>query len=146
MRRALPNWDALFGDVRAAQVAVWIVAVVLVVGLVVKLWPFVKNAVAIVDALIALPAMSKEMAAMREQITSIHHETHTNKGTSIKDAMGRVEKTVARVEETVSETSKSVEGVHGRLDDVDRQLTALAREDEALWAEFDNTQDPTEGD
>lgn len=142
----MPNWEVLFGDLRAAQVAVWIVAVVLVVGLVVKLWPFVKNAVAIVDALLALPAMSKQVSSMKAQIDSIHHETHTNKGTSIKDAVKRVEETVARVEGTVSETQTSVEGVHGRLDDVDRQLTSLAREDEALWAEFDNTHNPDEGD
>ena len=64
---------------------------------------------------------------MQGQIDSIHHETHTNNGSSIKDALGRVE--------------KGVSGLHGRMDDVDRQLTSLAREDEALWREIENTND-----
>lgn len=121
----MPDWNTLFGDLRAAQVALWIVAAVLLIGLVVKLWPFVKNAVAIVDALVALPAMTKQITQMQTQIDGIHHETHKNDGSSIKDA-------VARVEEGVS-------GLHGRMDDVDRQLASLASEDEALWRVFDNT-------
>lgn len=137
----MPDWSVLFDAGSALQAVLWIVAAVLLIGVVIKLWPFVKNAVAIVDALVTLPEMKK-------QIDSIHHETHTNKGTSIKDAVERLEATTARLEATSTETKESVEGVHGRLDDIDRQMSALAREDEALWAELDQAQDPeqSEGD
>lgn len=134
----MPDWNTLFGDLRAAQVAIWIVAAALLIGVIIRLWPFVKNAVAIVDALVALPSMSKQiakipdmatqLAAMQTQLDGIHHETHKNDGSSIKDAVDRVEEGVA--------------GLHGRMDDVDRQLAQLAREDEAIWRELDNTQDP----
>ncbi|MGW9345579.1 hypothetical protein ACWGR3_28920 [Streptomyces albidoflavus] len=114
------------------QAVLWFVAVALLIGIVIKLWPFIKNAVAIVDALVQLPALLKQVAAMKDQLTSIHHETHRNNGSSIKDAVDRVEKTTERLEEGVI-------GLHGRVDDVDRQLTALAREDESLWEALDRT-------
>lgn len=128
----IPDWNVLFGDLRAAQVAIWLVAIALLIGVLIRLWPFIKNAVAIVDALVALPTLTKQIAAIQTQIDGIHHETHKNDGSSIKDAVGRVEEGVA--------------GLHGRMDDVDRQLTALAREDEALWRELDHTSEPDQND
>jgi len=119
----MPNWNDLFGDTPAWQVFGWIAAAGLLIGLVIKLWPFVKNAVAIVDALVQLPAMKK-------QIDSIHHETHRNDGSSIKDSTVRIE--------------KSLEGLHGRMDVVERSVETLAREDESLWAAFEDTQNPEE--
>lgn len=122
----VPEWlEFLLADTSALQLVFWAVAIVALITALVRLWPFLKNAVQIVDALVQLPALAKRVTAMQGQIDSIHHETHTNNGSSIKDALGRVE--------------KGVSGLHGRMDDVDRQLTSLAREDEALWREIENT-------
>ncbi|MCC2031839.1 hypothetical protein [Microbacterium allomyrinae] len=126
----MPDWQRLFGDTTVVQALLWIAAAGALIVVVVKLWPFVRNAVAIVDALVLLPALVKQVESMRAQVDGIHHETHKNDGSSIKDAVGRVEEGVA--------------GLHGRMDDVDRQLVTLAREDEALWAELDNTNDSEE--
>ena len=124
----VPDWlKFLLADTNALQLVFWAVAIVALITALVRLWPFLKNAVQIVDALVQLPALAKRVTAMQGQIDSIHHETHTNNGSSIKDALGRVE--------------EGVSGLHGRMDDVDRQLTSLAREDEALWREIENTND-----
>ena len=124
----VPDWlKFLLADTSALQLVFWAVAIVALITALVRLWPFLKNAVQIVDALVQLPALAKRVTAMQGQINSIHHETHTNNGSSIKDALGRVE--------------EGVSGLHGRMDDVDRQLTSLAREDEALWREIENTND-----
>ncbi|MAB20233.1 hypothetical protein [Microbacterium sp. UBA3394] len=124
----VPDWlKFLLADTSALQLVFWAVAIVALITALVRLWPFLKNAVQIVDALVQLPALAKRVTAMQGQIDSIHHETHTNNGSSIKDALGRVE--------------EGVSGLHGRMDDVDRQLTSLAREDEALWREIENTND-----
>ena len=123
-----PDWlKFLLADTSALQLVFWAVAIIALLTALVRLWPFLKNAVQIVDALVQLPALAKRVTAMQGQIDSIHHETHTNNGSSIKDALGRVE--------------EGVSGLHGRMDDVDRQLTSLAREDEALWREIENTND-----
>ena len=120
----LPDWAEQFlSDVSALQLLAWVVGLGLLVTVVVKLWPFISNAVAIVDALVKLPALAVK-------VKQIHHETHTNDGSSIKDAVARVEEGVA--------------GLHGRMDDVDRQLTTLATADEELWEEIERTQNPEE--
>jgi len=140
----MPDWERLFGDTTLVQAVLWITAFSLLLGVFIKLWPFIKNAVAIVDALVKLPEIAKQLpvltgqlTAMKAQVDGIHHETHKNDGSSIKDAVGRVESTAKRLEEGVA-------GLHGRMDDVDRQLEKLAREDESLWEALDNTSDPKE--
>lgn len=134
----MPDWEALFGGTTLVQAILWLVAVGLLIGLLIKLWPFIKNAVAIVDALVQLPALLKQVAAMKDQVAAIHHETHRNDGSSIKDSTVRIE--------------QSLEGVHGRLDAVEGdtkeirvQVDRLTREDEALWEALDQTNpDPEE--
>jgi len=60
-----------------------------------------------------------------ELIESIHHETHTNNGSSIKDGVGRLE--------------EGVEGLHGRLDEVERNVASLAKADVEIRAEMQIT-------
>lgn len=115
----MPDWSALLGDLTAVQFVLWIVAVGVVIALLIKLWPFIRNAVAIVDALVQLPAM-------KAQIDSIHHETHTNNGSSIKDATSRIE--------------HGVKGLHDRMDAVEADVKALRETDNELRAEIENTQ------
>lgn len=105
----MPEWiTVLVGDISAAQFLFWIVAVILLLGAVIKLWPFVKNAVAIVDALVDLPAF---IDRTDERIKDIHHETHLNNGSSIKDSTIRTELAVERVE-------LGVKGLYARTDEL----------------------------
>lgn len=124
------EWGELVTQAQPVVVIATIAALIGLVGLVVKLWPFISNAVAIVNALVKLPQIDVRLGRLERQVDDIHHETHKNDGSSIKDAMGRVEEGVA--------------GLHGRMDDVDRQLAVLTREDEALWAAIEETQNPEE--
>lgn len=93
------------------------------------------NAAQILEAVQGLPAYiaraDERNARLEEKVDGIHHETHKNDGSSIKDAVARVEEGVA--------------GLHGRMDDVDRQLVTLTREDESLWEALEHTQNPEEG-
>jgi len=121
----MPDWERLFGDTTLLQAALWVVAAGLVIGLVFKLWPFIRNAVAIVDALVQLPAFIQRTT---KQLENSHI---TNLRDDVTAAVIAAEKSVTLAQ-----------GIHGRLDDMDRQLTTLAQEDEALWAELDNTNNP----
>lgn len=115
----MPDWETLFGTTTLVQAVLWIAAVALLIGVVVKLWPFIRNAVAIVDALVKLPDLAK-------QVAEIHHETHTNDGSSIKDGVGRIE--------------ASLEGLHGRTDELERNVASLAKADIEIRDQIDHTQ------
>lgn len=117
----MPDWDRLFGDTTLVQAILVILAIVFVVGAAVKLWPFIRNAVAIVDALVKLPALA-------QQVAEIHHETHRNDGSSIKDATVRIE--------------QSLEGLHGRMDAVEVDVRALRQADDELWEQLESTNNP----
>lgn len=121
----MPDWSALLGNLSALQLVAWIVAAGLLITLLVKLWPFVRNAVAIVDALVQLPALSRQVGSMKSQIDSIHHETHNNDGSSIKDAVDRIEVGVA--------------GLYERMDTVETGVKELHATDAELRAEIENT-------
>jgi biopolymer transport protein ExbB/TolQ len=53
--------------------------------------------------------------ALVAKVNEIHHETHKNDGSSIKDAVDRIE--------------SSVSGLHGRVDSVEREVAAIAKVD-----------------
>lgn len=145
-----PPWLLPFVIVVAVLVILF-----LMVRAVVRAWPTIKQFVLTVNAITGLPEF---MERTDQKIAEIHHETHKNDGSSIKDssdrtelAVGRVEEGVAGLHERVAAVETSLAGVHGRLDDVDRELTTLTaaddeiREDAAeLRREFDNTRPKTE--
>lgn len=83
----------------------------------------------VIDHVRELPAFIEEtkttLARQNELIESIHHETHTNNGSSIKDGVGRLE--------------QGVEGIHGRLDEVERNVASLAKADVEIRAEMQIT-------
>lgn len=128
----MPDWEVLLGDITLLQAVLWIVAAAVFIGVVVKLWPFVRNAVAIVDALVALPAMAK-------QVKSIHHELHPNGGTSMKDALGRVEKGVERLDDTSDRLERGVRGLYEEVGALAAEDKRLAAADEQLRQDLDNT-------
>lgn len=142
----MPNWEDLFGDLRAVEVALWIVAAGILLGLVIKLWPFVKNAVAIVDALVTLPAtgaavkqLTTTVTEMKTKVASIHHELHPNGGTSMNDAVRRMEGTTERLE-------LGVRGLYDKVADLAAADEQLAAADERIRAEIENTNPPKEND
>jgi uncharacterized coiled-coil protein SlyX len=105
--------------VTAAQVVAWVVCAVVVVIAFVKAWPWVRKAFKLVDALTELADFIPETrATLKKQdakIAEIHHETHENNGSSIKDSVHRVENAVDRVE-------RGVKGLYDRMDDAEREL------------------------
>ena len=74
----------LFGDVTFAQVLLWLFAAAALLWLAVRAWPWLVRFVTLVNALGDLPA---KLALVDE----IHHEVKPNTGTSLNDAVRRVE-------------------------------------------------------
>lgn len=70
----------------------WLIAVLLVVvaffAMIGRAWGSVVKFVKVVDILIDLPA---KLQAIEDRIQSIEHEVTVNSGTSIKDAVKRIE-------------------------------------------------------
>lgn len=133
----MPDWQALLGDLTAVQVIAWIVAAVLLIGVVIKLWPFIRNSVAIVDALVKLPQMDARMAGLETKVNGIYHELHPNGGTSMNDGLRRVEANTQRLE-------LGVRGLYDKvaeLSDTDAELRAA---DAQLRADLDSTMNPFE--
>jgi hypothetical protein len=97
------NWGDFVDQVSIFQVAVWVVIAIMLFLLLRKFWPLISNTVAVVNALLALPAfiaaqglfrdeVKAELAAQTETILEIHHEVNYNNGSSVKDAIARLEK------------------------------------------------------
>ncbi len=90
-----------------------------------KLWPVLRKFVRTIESLDDLPQfMVTTAATLADQdtkIDEIHHQTHDNNGSSIKDSNKRIETRLARVEE-------GVKGIYGRLDTADQDRAEL-RED-----------------
>jgi len=112
------TWNEFWEQVSVAQAAVWIVGVFAVFFFVVRAWPFIRNFFDIIDALSTLPAFIKKandgldrINKVEEKIDEIHHEVQYNNGSSVKDAISRVEKGVAGLHVKV-----------GELDSADREL------------------------
>ena len=95
------------------QVAVVIVALFVIARLLMRFWPWLRKVMDLTSALAQLPAFIKRtdltLAAQDTKIADIHHEVHYNNGSSVKDAVNRVE--------------LGVKGIYDRLDaaDVDRR-------------------------
>lgn len=99
-----------------------------------KAWPALRafaravlTLAQLIESLRGLPAFivrtDATLAAQDARIGEIHHELHPNSGTSMNDALRRVEEGVA--------------GLYTAVDD-------LAAVDDRLWSELENTH-PTEG-
>lgn len=119
----MPDWGALVGDMTALQLILWVAAAVFLIGVLVKGWPLIRNSVRIADALLRLPKLAEDFAQLTAQVKDIHHETHKNDGSSLKDAVGRIE--------------TSVEGLHGRLDTVEKDMGGLRDVDTSHAAKLD---------
>lgn len=89
----MPTWlETILGDTTALQLIFWVVAIVSLLAVVLRIWPVLSKAVTIINAVSGLPAF---IARTDEKIDQIHHETHYNDGSSMKDALERLEEGVA---------------------------------------------------
>lgn len=140
----LPDWlQAWLHTVTLWDLALWLAAAVAAVAFVKKGWPALKRFAArlsafirTVDAVVGLPEFIERTD---RRIGEIHHETHKNDGSSIKDSSDRTELAVARVEEgvkglydRVAVIDESLAGVHGRLDELERRTGELADADDEI--------------
>jgi hypothetical protein len=91
------TWEQFWADISVLQAAGWVVAAALALGFVVKSWPFVRNMFRILDALVRLPEFMEDIT---EKTNEIHHEVKYNNGSSVKDAIARVEATVHAIRES----------------------------------------------
>lgn len=76
-------------------------ALIFIGWLVYKAWPLVRNVSHLTDDMVgekarpgvpARPGLMERMAALEEQVNTIHHETRPNGGGSMNDAVRRIER------------------------------------------------------
>ena len=115
----LPGWLQLVTALTAI-----LAAAVGVIAFVRKTWPVVVSFVKTVISLQTLPEFmektSATLARQDKQLADIHHEVQFNNGSSVKDAITRVEATTTRLEEGVA-------GLYTRMnaaDEADKRLRA----------------------
>lgn len=122
------DWPVTF-----VQVAIWVACAVVVIVAFVKAWPWFRKAFKLVDALTGLAEFIPETKATLEsqgeqldqikgtltaqtaKLLEIHHETHENNGSSIKDSVHRVENSLDRVE-------RGVKGLYDRMDAAELEI------------------------
>ena len=118
------TWHEFWGEVSVLQAAGWIVGIFALIFFVSKAWPFIRNFFNILDALTTLPAFIKKandgldrVNKVEEKINEIHHEVQYNNGSSVKDAISRVEKGVAGLHVKVGELDRADQELDRRLQD-----------------------------
>lgn len=109
--------NLLFGDLRVAQVIVWLVALGALFAIVAANWKRIKYTFQIADALIALP---DTMALVHE----IHHEVKPNTGTSLNDSQRRTEAIAIETKQQVDKLEKDFTKFKQASIEVDGELRA----------------------
>jgi hypothetical protein len=76
---------------------IWFVFLtVIFIGAIVKVWPFITSVVKTVEIISSLPEKFKyvheTLGQLQEGLKAVEHEVKTNGGSSIKDAVMRIEK------------------------------------------------------
>lgn len=89
----------------------WSVAGVLVLAVLVKVYPWVRKVVEVIDALDGLPPLVTQMRravtsteGLADAVEEIRHEVKTNDGSSLKDS-------TRRLEDAADEMSKDIGGI-----------------------------------
>lgn len=112
------SWSEFWESISVAQAVLWVLGVLAIITFVVKVWPKLRALVKLVDALAILPAFIERTDT---KLAEIHHETHNNDGSSIKDSVDRIE--------------LGVRGLYNRTD-------ALEAADTKLREDLENTRPP----
>ena len=96
------TWEQFWVDISVAQAAVWVIGFFALFTFVVKAWPFIRSFFQILDALVKLPGFiaktDKFMDETAKSVKDIHHEVQFNNGSSVKDAVQRIENKVLELE------------------------------------------------
>jgi hypothetical protein len=68
---------------------IWTVfLIVVIVGTLIKIWPFISKVVKVIDIISELP---DRLDKIETRLMNVEHEVRTNGGSSIKDAVKRIE-------------------------------------------------------
>lgn len=127
-------WSALVESVGAIQIVGVLVAIIIALVLIMKVWPTLSALVKITDSIKALPEF---METTTRKVQDIHHETHYNNGSSIKDSSKRTERALETVMEKIDALAASDDELRARVHDT---LTPAEKaEVRALLAERRNT-------
>lgn len=106
----------LFGDATIVQGALWILAIIALVVLIVKLWPALSNAVTLINLLarlaVRLDVIESKLEAVREQVQNSHE-------TNLREEQ----------DERHEEVVKRLDRLDGRLDGTARDIGRLDRRD-----------------
>ena len=112
----------LFNSETAVQAILWLAALSVLLGFVVKLWPVVSKFVATVNALSDLPEKLR-------LLDEVHHEVRPNTGTSLNDSVRRTERRVAeidsrlgRVEGQMDAQSEQIDGLQSLMESADAEI------------------------
>lgn len=113
----------LFGDITVVQLVLWALAAAALVVAVVRVWPLIRRFVATIDALAELPAKMR-------LLDEIHHEVRPNTGTSLNDAVRRVEREQTRQAvqldqqtQQLAETTEKLTGLQQLMETGDDELS-----------------------
>ena len=108
-------------------VAPWLVAIIIVIVGIVKLWPYGQKLMRFIDDVAGEPERPgfQSRPGLMERVARIEHEVRTNHGTSLKDAVKRIE---VGQEEHRTFTRERFESVGERLDELGDADSALRRD------------------
>lgn len=134
----MPSWlNDLTQPDRLIPVAVTMFLLWLIVRSVFKSWPFIANFVRLVNTLVGddkkpgiavrMDNQTKKLAAMEEQIATIHHEVTPNHGGSMNDGLKRVEHRGKETQAEVAEIKAKFERHVGISKEHDAQGAETAR-------------------
>ena len=111
-------WAEFWDEVSVLAVVGWVIGILGIITFFVKGWPTIRKFVAFIDALFSLPAFIARtditLQAQDVKIEQIHHEVNYNNGSSVKDAVARVE--------------LGVKGLYDRVDAADKADAEIREE------------------
>lgn len=105
------DWPTWLASINLLQISIVVLAVGLIIRFLVKFWPWLRKLIRLIDSLGQLPDF---ITRTDSTIAEIHHEVNYNNGSSVKDAVERVE--------------LGVKGLYDRMDAADIEAAHL-RED-----------------
>lgn len=121
------DWQKFLEAVSAWQILLWVAAIVAVVLLVVKAWPFLRKMFQTVDILTQLPVTLKniqdDLAAMKPTVAEIRHEVLPNGGNSLRDSQNRTEAAVEVLTKDMSHVKRQQASTKTTLARTSKQLT-----------------------
>lgn len=118
---------AVFGDMTIVQGVLVVVAIGALVTILVKGWPVVKGLVGLVSLLGDLPkrldAIDGRLERIDSKLVEVHHETHKNDGSSIKDSVGRIEGVLDQHSDMLAAALLTEDQLTERLDNLEDTFT-----------------------